>query len=360
MHAALAVTQTSCVGDWHPVAAGPHQFVVTNRGTQPLQISFIAATSGDVFGKITQLDPATTRPLAVDAPAGSYRFRCVPRRGDATVSAAEPLSGAGGQSAAPLVPMSAEEIVSAVATYRHEVREGIDRLVPATDRLDSAVRHGRWSSARRWWLRAHVAFASLGAAYGTFGALTDKIDGRADGLTRGVHDPAFSGFLAVERLLWSRVPASVTKKATSVLDHDVHTLHRRFPHLTLIAGDLPLRAHEILENSLQFELTGDTDEGSHTNLATVRANVTGTRKVIDALTPALRQRRPRRLQTITAGLDQLSRALTDLRAARGGWPDIRRLSPPARERIDADVDGLLEQLAQIPGVLQLPASLALP
>ncbi|GAA3156073.1 hypothetical protein GCM10017687_87630 [Streptomyces echinatus] len=41
-----------------------------------------------------------------------------------------------------------------------------------------------------------------------------------------------------------------------------------------------LRAHEILENTVQFELTGRTDYGSGSNLATARANLDGTRAVL--------------------------------------------------------------------------------
>jgi high-affinity iron transporter len=356
----LRVTPTSCVGRWQPVASGPHSFVVANRGHQPLQVSFIAAGTGDIFGEITQLDPSTTRPLTVDPPAGLYRFRCVPRRGVAAVSATGRVSGTGGAPGTALVPLSAEETVDAVATYRREVRRGIDRLVPATDRLQAAVNHDRRAAAKRRWLAAHLDFASLGAAYGTFGALTDEIDGRADGLPKGVHDPGFTGFLAVERLLWHHATAAGLQAATGRLDRDVHTLRMRFPHLRLIAGDLPLRAHEILENALQFELTGDTDEGSHTNLATVLANVRGTGLVIGALTPALRQRRPGLLTTIANGMRQLSGDLVGVRQNAGRWPAVRQLAQDRRERLDADIDGLLEDLAELPGILQLPVSLALP
>lgn len=52
-------------------------------------------------------------------------------------------------------------------------------------------------------------------------------------------------------------------------------MRKAFPTQDFDPGDLPLRAHEILENALQFELTGDTDEGSGTNLATVDSNLAG-------------------------------------------------------------------------------------
>ncbi len=51
--------------------------------------------------------------------------------------------------------------------------------------------------------------------------------------------------------------------------------------------DLGLRTHEILENALQFQLTGHDDYGSGTTLATTLANVDGTRELLSLLRPSL-------------------------------------------------------------------------
>ena len=49
--------------------------------------------------------------------------------------------------------------------------------------------------------------------------------------------------------------------------------------------DVGLRTHEILENALQFQLTGHDDYGSGTTLATTAANITGTRELLTILHP---------------------------------------------------------------------------
>src|SRR5262249_34120943 len=158
-----------------------------------------------------------------------------------------------------------------------------------------------------------------------FGDLADAIDGRPDGLPGGADDPAFHGFLRVEHLAWAGAPAADVAAAVTDLDASVHALQTSFAGATIVASDVPLRAHEILENTLQFELTGDTDQGSHTSLATARANVDGTTMVVDALAVALRTRDPRRLDTVEAALRALAQQLDDLRDPAGSWPPVSAL-----------------------------------
>jgi hypothetical protein len=54
--------------------------------------------------------------------------------------------------------------------------------------------------------------------------------------------------------------------------------------------DMGLRTHEILENALQFQLTGHDDYGSGTTLATTGANIAGTRELLTVLRPMLAPR----------------------------------------------------------------------
>lgn len=86
-------------------------------------------------------------------------------------------------------------------------------------------------------------------------------------------------------------------------------LRKAFPTQDFDPGDLPLRAHEILENALQFELTGDTDEGSGTNLATVDSNLAGTRELLTVLKPLLTKESPKLLPGVDADIARLQKLL---------------------------------------------------
>ena len=85
-------------------------------------------------------------------------------------------------------------------------------------------------------------------------------------------------------------------RSSRYADHlvpDVTGLRKAFPKQDFDPSDLPLRTHEILENALQFELTGDTDEGSGTNLATADANLAGTKELLSVLRPLISRARAR-------------------------------------------------------------------
>ena len=114
--------------------------------------------------------------------------------------------------------------------------------------------------------------------------------------------------------------------------------------------EVAIRAHEITENALEFELTGRSDFGSHSSLATVAANLTGTRTVLAMITPLLRVRYPALDQTVAA----LNQAQSDLAAQdhHGRWTAPAALPRPARERIDSDISQLTERLAPIAQILE--------
>ena len=167
-----------------------------------------------------------------------------------------------------------------------------------------------------------------------------------------MHDPQFRGFLRLEYGLWHGQPQA---KLAPVAD-GARPLRARagdgFPKLTIPPGDLSLRAHEILENTLQFELTGETDEGSHTNLGTAWANVQGTRLALDALHPPSGAPTHRLRASASAGLDGLGAMLAAYRRAGGGWTPLCIADDGAARAVNGATSGLLEQLELIPDMLQ--------
>ena len=108
--------------------------------------------------------------------------------------------------------------------------------------------------------------------------------------------------------------------------------------------DIGLRTHEILENALQFQLTGEDDYGSGTTLATVTANIAGTEELLDGAAPAAGVQVPG-LPQVYAGLTAAAALLQGQRHANGSWTPVSRLTTAAREQIDAATGQLLQDLA---------------
>jgi iron uptake system component EfeO len=211
--------------------------------------------------------------------------------------------------------------------------------------LAAAVDRGDLAAARAAWLPAHLAYERLGAAYGTFGDADGAINGTDAGLPDGVEDPDFTGFHRLEYGLWHGRSAARLRPVAHGLTKDVGKLRADWKQQRMDPLDLGLRAHEILENTLQFELTGRTDFGSGTNLATARANLDGTRTALKHLRPLLKTRYPG-LAGLDRRLDRLQRLLDSHRHG-DRWTPLKSLSRTDRERLDARTGDLVERLADV-------------
>ncbi|MGK5694481.1 imelysin family protein, partial [Streptomyces sp. URMC 128] len=297
--------------------------------------------------------PGTTRDLVATVAGGTYAWRCVPADGKAVTSKAVRVGGAAG--AVAVVPVSARDLAGPLRAYKAYVNRGLATLVTETRTLSDDIRGGHLDRARADWLTAHGTYASLGAAYGTFEDFDQKINGRPDGLVGGIHDKDFTGFHRIEYGLWHGQSAGELKGPAGRLAADAEGLRKAFPHQDFDPSDLPLRAHEILENTLQFELTGDTDQGSGTALAAADANLAGTRELLTVLRPLLTTRAPHLLPTVDADLARL-RTLLDAQHRDGRWTPVSRLGRTAKDRIDGATGQLLEDLSPVPDLLEIRKS----
>ncbi|WP_435644409.1 iron uptake transporter permease EfeU [Streptomyces sp. H49] len=349
----VAVSETDCGKGFTAPAPGRQTFRMHNTGRQASEVYLVDPSTNAVYGEIEGLAPGTTRDLVATVAGGTYAWRCVPASGRAVTS--KPVTVRGGGAAKPVTPVSEQDLAGPLKAYKAYVGHGLDTLVGQTGTLRRDIEGGHLDKARTDWLTAHRTYASLGAAYGTFEDFDKKIDGRADGLPGGEHDKDFTGFLRLEYGLWHGQSAKELTGPARQLDTDAAGLRKAFPSQDFDPGDLPLRAHEILENTLQFELTGDTDEGSGTNLATADANLTGTRELLTVLEPLLTSRSPRLLPTVDADIDRVRKLLD---AAHDGdhWTPVEKLPAAGRQRLDGATGQLLEDLAPVPDLLEIRKS----
>ncbi|MEU0053302.1 iron uptake transporter permease EfeU [Streptomyces sp. NPDC006309] len=349
----VAVSERECGKGFTMPKPGRHTFQMRNTGDKTSEVYLVDPATNAVFGEIEGLAPGTTRPLVVTVAGGTYAWRCVPSGGTAVTSEAVHVTGGGSGKA--VVPVSEGDLAAPLKQYKAYVNQGLATLVTQTRKLAADTRGGHLGRARTDWLTAHRTYASLGAAYGTFEDFDQRINGRADGLAGGVHDKDFTGFLRIEYGLWHGESASSLTGPAEQLAADAAGLRTAFPHQNFEPGDLPQRAHEILENTLQLELTGDTDEGSGTTLATTDANLVGTRELLTVLRPLLTTRSPHMLPTVDADIARLQKLL-DAAHHGGSWTPVSRLDSATRTRVNGATGQLLEDLAPIPDLLEIRRS----
>ncbi|WP_330347896.1 iron uptake transporter permease EfeU [Streptomyces sp. NBC_00582] len=349
----VAVSEKDCGEGFTAPSPGRQTFQMHNTGDKTAEVYLIDPATNAVYGEIEGLAPGTTRALVATVADGAYAWRCVPSGGTTVTSEAVRVTGGGAAKA--VVPVSEHDLSGPLAQYRTYVDEGLAALVPQTRTLAEDIRHNHLGKARTDWLTAHRTYAALGAAYGTFEDFDQEIDGRADGLPDGVHDKDFTGFHRIEYGLWHGEPATSLTAPAQRLAADAAGLRKAFPHQDFDPSDLPLRAHEVLENTLQFELTGDTDEGSGTNLATADANLAGTRELLTVLRPLLTSRSPHLLPTVDADVARLQKLLDS--AHHGSyWTPVGQLDATARARVNGATGQLLEDLSPVPDLLEIRKS----
>jgi high-affinity iron transporter len=351
----VVISTRACGEGWQPPRSGQRIFAVDNTTKEPYEVELVGANQLRVYADQEVVGPRTTVSVAARLSPGTYSWRCTALNGTVSYSTVARVRGAKTRSAS-FIPATYSELQAATVEYRSAVSAGLTQLATDTDALTQAVVSGNLDGARTLWLPAHLDYERLGAVYGTFGVYDQAINGLPSGLVGGVNSPKFAGFHRLEYGLWGGQPAAALVPVADALDASVHALQHAFPRMETPPTDVALRTHEILENALQFEMTGETDFGSHTNLATVAANVAGTQMTLAAITSLLARENPAVLHQAQRGLAGLAADLERYDSAAGTWTPLQDLTQAQREALDGTLSELLEHLAPIPGILNLPPS----
>jgi iron uptake system component EfeO len=344
----ITVSSNQCGGTWHLTGPGWHTFEISNQSTGGGEIDLINPANGAVYDEIENIGPGTTTPMSLDVGSGKYAFLCLFE--DFSPLAGPTVTVGGHASGAPaILPVSYNDVLPLASKYHSYTEAGLQVLARETATLAADVRGGNLTAARRDWLTAHLQYETLGAAYDAFGNFDDQIDGRADAV--GVNSPKWTGFYRLEYGLWhGQTPARLTPVADT-LNTNVRQLLKSWPSQQIPLLDIGLRAHEILENALEFQLTGHDDYGSGTTLATTLANIAGTRELLSLLHPLLAPRYPG-LPAVYTGLDQLQALLVKERLPNGTWVPVSQLPAGPHQAIDAACDQVVQELAPIASIAE--------
>ena len=348
---AVTVVETACGAPPAQLAAGPVRFQVTDDSRDFVNVYVIAATGDDVYAEIQSLAPHSTLALSTDLGAGAYALRCVFSNGKIGTSDAISVTGTADAPVPGYVPLPDLDMQPAVTAYSKWIAGQLPGLLAASRTLDADVARGDLAAARRDWLVAHLDYTRLGAAYNAFGDFDGEIDGMAGGLPDGVHDKSWTGLLAIEYGLWHDAGAGTLRPLSRGLVSSVQGLIADFPSEEVDPGDLPLRTHEILENVLQFQLTGIEDYGSGTTLATAYAGTQGTAQLLGTLASLIQPRDPGLLTAAHAEIAAFEADLLADRTPAGAWIPVGSLTVAQHQRVDADLGQLLETLSEVPNLL---------
>jgi iron uptake system component EfeO len=347
---ALLVDVYNCGSNWTSASPGQQTLTLYNDGTQAAEVDLINPANGAVYGELVGLGPETSDQMPVDLGDGHYALYCVPADADPVIGPAVHVTGATAAeiaSATPgVVPVTRQDMTVLAKQYQKYVTAGLNVLLPEVQQLSADIAGGNLAAARTDWSIAHMEYNRLGGAYDAFGDLGDSIDGLPSDLPDGVSDRSFTGFHRIEYGLWNGQSAAELTGPAQALVGFVSSLLAAFPGEQVDPLDVGLRTHEILEDAVRFELSGQSDQGSGTSLATVSANIDGTETLLSILTPTLTSRYPA-LPQVRAALAQLRTLVNAQRTPAGTWTPLNQLTDAQREAINSAADAAVDLLAPI-------------
>ena len=345
---AISFNDASCGGAWHLASPGWHTFEITNKADYGAEVDLTNPANGAVYDELQNIGPSTTAPMSLDVGSGKYAFLC-------EVQDFDPVKGptvtVGGHAAGAraILPVTYNDLYPLAKEYAKHTEAGLQVLAKQTTRLAADVRAGNLPAAKRDWLTAHLQYETLGAAYDAFGNYDDEIDGRADAV--GVNSPKWTGFYRLEYGLWHGQSVHELSSVADTLNTNVHQLLAWWPGQQIPLVDVGLRTHEILENALEFQLTGHDDYGSGTTLATTLANIQGTRYLLSLLHPLLASRYPQ-LPKVYTELNLLQSLIEKERRPVGWWVPVSALPTLTRQDIDAACSQAVQDLSPIASIAE--------
>ena len=232
------------------------------------------------------------------------------------------------------------------------------RLAADVTAIQGDLKGNDIAKAKADWLAAQLEWERVGASYDSFGQLGLNVDLLPTTLPLGVSDPGFIGLHRLEYGLWNgQSSPQIAKELLPVATKLAANVAAVRKNLTSddLAGDptqLPLRAHEILEDALRDHLSGIDDQGAGAAYAMTYADLQVDQVVVGELGPLISSREPGLLATITSQQAALARALLATQSV-GHWLSPAGAPLAARQSVDSAIGALLETLSAVPDLLEL-------
>jgi high-affinity iron transporter len=221
--------------------------------------------------------------------------------------------------------------------------------------IQADLKHSNLAQAKKDWLTAQLVWERVGASYNSFGDLGIAVDGLPDGLPDGVHDKGFTGLHRLEYGLWHGQPAKELLPVAATLQKNVATIQQNLTSddLTGDPTQLPLRAHEIIEDALRDHLSGIDDQGAGAAYAMTYGDAQVDKVVLGYLANLIDERAPGLVAKAESQLATLDAALLATQV-NGQWQPPAAVSLDQRQHVNAATGALLETLAAVPTLLEVP------
>ena len=242
-------------------------------------------------------------------------------------------------------------ILAAIEEYRAYVIEQVDQTVTTTREMTGAIAAGDLETAKSLYAPSRQGWEAIEPIAGLVEEIDGKVDARVDDF-ESEDDPEFTGWHRIEYLLWEKGDTAAAAPYAEQLMTDLGVLQTQVETIEIPPAALTVGAAELIEEVSTGKITGEEDRYSGTDLWDFAANVAGSERLIELLTPALQQADPELLAEIQQGFADIDAALDAYRDGQGFKP-YSALTDEARTEMQTNLAGRSEPLAPVTGALGL-------
>jgi len=336
----VAATDDACDVATGELAAGTHQFQVTNSGDQVTEF-YVYAEGDRVMGEVENIAPGLTRELLVELPAGDYETACKPGMVGDGIRSGLTVTGEAAQ-------LSEDEtLAQAGADYQRYVRSQTGALVEQTTAFADAVRAGDVEGAKALFPVARTYWERIEPVAEVFGDLDPRIDGREGDQAEGED---FTGYHRIEQALWVDGSTEGMAPYADQLQADVQEVAGLADDTTLDPLQLANGAKALLDEIATGKITGEEDRYSHTDLWDFAANLEGSEAAVQALRPYLEETDP----DLVAEIDErFAAAEAELEQYRSGdgWVLYDQLTQEQLRGLSDSITALTESVSRVAAVV---------
>lgn len=233
--------------------------------------------------------------------------------------------------------------------YKDWVQSQIDTLVVDTQKFITLLKEGKTDEAKALYPIARMPFERSEPIAESFGDLDPRIDNREADLEAG---EIWSGFHAIEKILWTQNTTKGTEELADKLLADVKELKAKIPTAN-VTGELMIQGSVDLLNEVSTtKITGEEEIFSKTDLYDFKANIDGAEKIFQILTPKLQEKDPKLVSDLTEKFKAVNELLAKHQVGENGYKPYNELTQDDTKALAEAVNKLGEPLAQMGVVMQ--------
>lgn len=341
----VAINDTACEPMELTVPSGQVEFQIQNNSSRKLEWEILNGVM--VVDERENIAPGLRDKMTVTLLPGEYAMTCGllnNPRGKLVVTDSG-FKQAGGEA-------DLAKLAEPLAAYKKYVQAEAVELVSKTEAFVAAIKAGKQDEAKAMFVDVRTHYERIEPIAELFNELDPAIDAREDDFKQGPKDPEFTGFHRLEYALWVEKSVADVGAIADRLQDDVRKLKAEIDVLNFPPSKVVGGAAVLIEEVAGSKISGEEDRYSHTDLSDFQANMDGAQKIVDLFRPQIAEKNQALLDKVDANLKQVNEVLAKYRNGKG-FQTYDKLSDADRKALQAPINTLAEDLAQLRGTLGL-------